>query len=366
MKIAILTFQFGCNYGGLLQCYALQQVLGKMGHQVEVLDYYPCGEKSFSFLRGWGLRSGKFRQQAKLRFRAGRMKRNCQRFKERYLKLSPKCDDLKGLAAQAARYDAVIVGSDQVWNRIYHDGPAYFLGWEPGYQGRRISYAASCGSTDQPAAGREQVADWLGRFHGLSVRDQVTFDMAQASCGRSAEIVADPTLLHDFAGVALPEVPSRGSYIFMYTLGDEIEGGHQGVIANIRQRHGNLPVLQVIPTAHKHGVYPAAEHQVYDAGPDQWLALLAGAAFVYTDSFHAAIFAMKQRKPFLAYYSEQIRSARLLDLAQRYQVHCAVACSLADAERRGCFDASPEYAAIEKLIEQQIAVSFDYLAGVLA
>ena len=39
MKIGILTFHRAHNYGAVLQCYALQEVLKGMGHEVEVIDY---------------------------------------------------------------------------------------------------------------------------------------------------------------------------------------------------------------------------------------------------------------------------------------------------------------------------------------
>ena len=38
MKIAILTLPLHTNYGGILQCYALQTVLERMGHKVRVLS----------------------------------------------------------------------------------------------------------------------------------------------------------------------------------------------------------------------------------------------------------------------------------------------------------------------------------------
>ena len=41
MKIGILTFHMGHNYGGVLQCYALQQLLTNYGHEVEIIDYRP-------------------------------------------------------------------------------------------------------------------------------------------------------------------------------------------------------------------------------------------------------------------------------------------------------------------------------------
>ena len=38
MKIGILTQPLYCNYGGLVQCYALQQTLQRMGHEAIVLQ----------------------------------------------------------------------------------------------------------------------------------------------------------------------------------------------------------------------------------------------------------------------------------------------------------------------------------------
>ena len=39
MKIGILTQPLQANYGGLLQNYALQQVLIREGHEVETIDF---------------------------------------------------------------------------------------------------------------------------------------------------------------------------------------------------------------------------------------------------------------------------------------------------------------------------------------
>ena len=39
MKVAILTLPVHINYGGILQAYALQTVLRKMGHEVTILHH---------------------------------------------------------------------------------------------------------------------------------------------------------------------------------------------------------------------------------------------------------------------------------------------------------------------------------------
>ena len=44
MKIGILTQPLHANYGGLLQNYALQQVLLRAGHEVETIDWTPSNK----------------------------------------------------------------------------------------------------------------------------------------------------------------------------------------------------------------------------------------------------------------------------------------------------------------------------------
>ncbi len=87
----------------------------------------------------------------------------------------------------------------------------------------------------------------------------------------------------------------------------------------------------MIPSAHKPHLAPWADIKVCDAGPGEWLYLIAHARFVYTDSFHGALFSIKFKKPFLAYYKEKIRAPRLLDLAKRYAVERSVVGSLDEA-----------------------------------
>ena len=66
MKVGILTFHRAHNYGAVLQCYALQETLKRMGHDVQVIDYaQPWIEEFYklfsrSMYRSAGGFSGKF------------------------------------------------------------------------------------------------------------------------------------------------------------------------------------------------------------------------------------------------------------------------------------------------------------------
>lgn len=41
MKVGILTFHHVANYGAMLQAYALQQAVQRLGHEAELIDYRP-------------------------------------------------------------------------------------------------------------------------------------------------------------------------------------------------------------------------------------------------------------------------------------------------------------------------------------
>lgn len=71
MKIGILTQQLHANYGGLLQNYALQQVLLRAGHEMETIDWTPSNKSLRNSLSRieWALLSALFRNKyQKLRY----------------------------------------------------------------------------------------------------------------------------------------------------------------------------------------------------------------------------------------------------------------------------------------------------------
>ena len=47
MKIGILTMAYRRNYGGILQCVALQNTLTSLGHEVEVIQFRSKQKASF-------------------------------------------------------------------------------------------------------------------------------------------------------------------------------------------------------------------------------------------------------------------------------------------------------------------------------
>ena len=320
MKVGIITMHYGDNFGGLLQCLALQNTVASLGHEVQVVNYNPHVSREMPWWRGWGLRGAgsvlvSVRQRAtELRHKSFALQ-NFGRFRSTHLRLTEKATTREGLAAVIEPFDILITGSDQVWNLNYNEDPTYFLEVGDAFQGRRVSYAACAGRNSKRRDA--WVNDALRNIDALSVRNPFTAAWVKDRTGAEPKLVADPTMLYNFPELAEIAPICAGPYIFTYFLGDEIQGGNAAALRRIREIHGDIPVVCAISTSHKMKLVRWADQCLYELDPLTWLKFLAGASFVFTDSFHAVLLSMRYRRSFIGYCAEEIRSPRLLDLAAR-------------------------------------------------
>jgi hypothetical protein len=369
MKAGIFTFSYATNYGAVLQCLALYRTLRNLGVEADVIRYVPDGFRHVPpFWKGWGIKKGQVLQNIPKKWIIARhgpgMRRTFDTFREQHLTFSPVCTTPKEISAAVSGYDVLITGSDQVWH--FAQKPAFFLEWGAPYKGKRISYAPCCGHIEQPQARVGQIKEWLSRFDAISVRNDFSKELIEPLVGRPVPVVADPTLLIDLSDVQKKVELPCSDYILMYTLGKEISGGHKKAIQAIRKKVGNIPVVAVIPSAHQPHLAPWADIKVWEAGPAEWLYLIANARFVYTDSFHGAIFALKNNRPFVVYYAEEGRSPRMMDLARRYALSGSVAHDAAALETCLSKSSFGDYKESFRLIEQHVAESMAYLRNALA
>ena len=333
MRIAILTHPYVRNYGGILQCVALQNTLEEKGHEVEVIHFKPSPKRNvrrrikllfrdFSFQRfyEWFFDTcsdflGKMTSKQKPVSLA--LLENCARFIKENIHRTETCDeDTIGRLVERRQYDAVIIGSDIVWVWLGKERLIYFGDWQPRYAGELISYAACSTLSHVPKFNRAKLGSLLDGFSHISVRDKHTFNLIRGYTQKDIQIVADPTILYDFRRYLKPY--EGEDYIFAYVLGKEINGGHRKAIAAMKQRYGDIPVKAVVLSDESTDIVPYVDEVVDDASPDVWLNLLVHSKAVYTDSFHGVIFSLKYHKPFIAYYKEATRSTRLIDLKERF------------------------------------------------
>ena len=364
MKVGIFTFHYACNYGAMLQCLSLYRTVRNLGIDVDVIRYVPEDfHDAYSLRRGWGLKQGEVFRNIPKKFIAARhgprMKRAFDNFCKAHLTYSSACTTAEEIAHAVSDYDTLITGSDQVWH-FSHPAP-FFLEWGAPYNGQRISYAPCCGHKEQPQERIAEIKEWLARFDHISVRNDFSKEIIEQVIGRPVPVVADPTLLIDLNDVQKKVDLPCSDYILMYTLGKEIGGGHKKAIQLIREKAGNIPVVAVIPSAHKPHLAPWADIKIWEAGPAEWLYLIANAKFVYTDSFHGAVFALKNRRPFVVYYAEKGRSPRMVDFAQRYRLSGSVAWDCESMKQCLSGGEFGNYEESLKKVDSHVSESMNYL-----
>ena len=355
MKIAILTHSYIKNYGGILQCVALQNKLEEKGHMVEVIHF--MSSRKHNVRRRIKLLFTDFSCQRFYRWfldictdffekLIGKQKplssgllENCARFIKENIHYTEICDeDTIGRLIEQRQYDAIVIGSDIVWVGLGNERLIYFGDWQPRYIGKLISYAACSTLSHVPKFNEAKLEKLLDDFSHISVRDKHTFNLIRGYTHKDIQIVADPTILYDFGHYLKP--CEGEDYIFTYVLGQEIDGGHRKAIAAMKKRYGDIPVKAVVLSDESTNIVPYADEIVDDASPDVWLNLLAQSKAVYTDSFHGIIFSLKYHRPFIAYYKEASRSTRLIDLKERFGLKGNIVSSVdeIDLSKDICYD----------------------------
>lgn len=317
----MITFHYGQNFGGVLQALALQLSMTELGATATVIDYVPNSDAPPKWWQGWNLRGKPSRAAMRnrlIRWRHEEAARaRFEAFRSVHMTRSSRAQDLEECQALFNEYDLLVAGSDQIWN--FDRNNCYFLSTTIGFNGRKISYASSCGSPAQSQARRPEIRALLRPFSHISVRDEFTADLLEEVTGERPLTVADPTLLVDQSALQTSISLPYTHYVLCYFLGNEIVGGHDEMLRQIRNRVGDLPVVVVMAALNPQPT-PYADHVVYDADPGQWLWLVQQAEFVYTDSYHGLLFALRSGRPALAYYAEALRAPRLVDLAERYEL----------------------------------------------
>lgn len=316
MKIGIITFHCAYNFGSALQSYALKEYLAKQGHDVHVIDYRSSNFNSYRLFRRQGLKS----YASDLLFLPGniRRRRSYQNFWKEHLNLTEKT--YQGDTAESnlqndfADYDALVCGSDQIWNLDCTFGPMspFFLAFAP-ESARKIAYAPSLAHEHfEPhnftAKDRKHISNWLNRMDAISVREISVADQFKKLTHNEVVETLDPTLLlnlHDYKGIqsdVLPKGLKAGGYIFAYTLVPNLD------MVKYLDRLAEQRNLTIVYYSRKPIRYTAKSVNVWGIGPTEFLSLIDNADSVVSNSFHATVFSVLYNKPFLTFGTEKSSS----------------------------------------------------------
>ncbi len=311
MKIGILSMQRVVNSGSLLQAYALRETVKALTNgEVEFIDYEnplsvkAIKEKKPPFL----IQLLKIIKHTILPAYRPHMqaKRYVKKFTEKWAESLPALGLNKELNDnQGKPYDLAIIGSDEVFNICQFSDRNVDIPWSLLGEGintkRLISYAASCGQTTLEklnAIGEDRhYGDLLKHFQAVSVRDENTFHVVKTLSGITLQYHIDPALL-------MPDFPKEESYrklpyrymlIYAYTWRisskDEIYA-----IKAYAQSHR-------LKTVCINCYHSWCDHTIA-CTPFALLQYIQDAECVVTDTFHGAVFSIRENIPFAALVRE--------------------------------------------------------------
>lgn len=367
MRIGILTMHSFRNFGSSLQACGLRRALQELGHDPEIVNWYPGGTAAdyFETPESGGFVFRQATNFASRCLRSWTSRDPFDRFSARYFRLTPYCRGRADLVRLARSYDAVIAGSDNVWGCWHATVPyAWFLEFASDAGCRAISYAACCGFPRQSYATAKELSSLLQRLDHVSVRDSFTCDFVRSLSGREASVVADPTMLVDYNE---PERHKHGGhpYLLAYCLNRNSLAKQTAIVSRAKSRLG-MDVVAITSGNTNQGFAPdCADRHVGNAGPGTFLSLMRDASCVITDSFHGAVFAARYRRPFVAMAEGLLRGARLNDFGTRYG--CSSRVISVDDELPGdLLTTTDDMDAIHQRIDAHRIKSLEFLRSSLA
>lgn len=323
MRIGICTQPLRTNYGGILQNYALQTVLKRMGHEVWTIDIYnyTWGEWLFTTLKilvhkllGHDINfvltpPQKIKYEDILR-----------QFVYKHISLtSPRIKWFNKNIIDKYQFDALLVGSDQTWRPAYNKRiEDLFLDFARKHNMIKVAYAASFGTDvwEYSHAQTVNCASLIKYFNAISVREKSGIDLCKKYLNADVSHVLDPTLLltkEDYTNLCCSIAKRKKLFIMAYIL--DLNEEKLKVIKDVSKNKG-IPYLIV-----------EAESQLLEGDSvEKWLSYFRDASFVLTDSFHGTIFSILFQKEFLVFRNKSRGNSRFDSLLSVFNLNDRIYC----------------------------------------
>lgn len=317
-KIGLAVVTYKDNFGSALQTFATQYTIENMGYKVECI----CTDgimktierrKAVFFLKRiftpeelkhvWTYATsrlrkkgfGNYSEEMKIRHK------EYESFYDKYLHMSKKVDSFDELVNICREYQAVVVGSDQLWRPSNIAGGYFTLESVPD-DVNKVAYSTSFGVKELPKGIQKKAASFLKRMDYISVREDTGKKIVSDLINRDIPVVCDPTMLlkpEEWFELAGSEPIAKGKYILCYLMGDNKR--HREFVKNLRTKTG----FKVIGLLHGATYIASDEEWVdekpFDVGPLEFINLIKNAEYVCTDSFHCCVFSIIGKTRFFVF-----------------------------------------------------------------
>lgn len=316
------------NYGGILQNYALQKALKRLGHEVYTFDVgkftwidWVVNTMAISYHK---LKCENVHYE-KNPLQRRKIEMPLRRFVRKYITLiEPRQYNLNMKCLYRYHINAFVVGSDQVWRPKYnHDLPDKYLAFLDDKEYRKIAYAASFGTDEWEYTEKEQkICSALAKkFHAISVRESSAVNLCSKYLDVRADHVLDPTLLlnkSDYEELCT-QIPSKEPFVFAYIL-DSTEQK----VSEIKR----FAEIKGLPFY----IMKAESNVSNEDSIEKWLSNFRDSRYIITDSFHGTVFSIVFNKPFWIFGNNERGFSRFASLLGSLNLESRLIKSITDVE----------------------------------
>ena len=319
MKVALAINYDYHDYGGMLQAFATQRFLEKHGVDSDAVNYDnvkgDINKRKWYYFLSNILDVSIVKEKSKLIEKRIRQKFNSQlkvnmaerdaafdEFCSTHFKVSRAFVSWNDMAeASRKEYDAVVVGSDQLWLPSNVKADYYTLNWVPD-DVKKIAYATSFGIGKIPNKYKKEYSIYLNRMNYLSARETSGQEIIKELTNKDVPLVNDPALLLDADGwneIVKAEPLVKDKYVFCYFMGNNPE--QRGFVKRLAKEK-NLKVVALLHLDQ----YIATDEEFVDiapwhVSPADFVNLVKNAEYVCTDSFHGTVFSIIYSRTFFTF-----------------------------------------------------------------
>ncbi len=305
MKVDIITRHSVPNYGSLLQSYATQKAIEKMGHESEIINYTKYEER-YENLANTLIKGKKWDRNIALRLiykivqtpNYARMYKKFAKYRKEFLKETKnEYGNIEELKENIPDADVYCSGSDQIWGKIGTEeyDQSYFLEFAKGR--KCISYASSFGKTELNEELNKNLDRLLGKYTKILVREDSAKKILNDRNFDNVQQVLDPTLLlsknewTELANKSNKKIPEK--YVLIYQLHDnKLFDKYAEKFAKSKK----LKLLRISPSLYH---ITRSGKLIYLPTQYDFLKYFLNAEYILTDSFHATVFSIIFNKKFI-------------------------------------------------------------------
>lgn len=343
MKIGIITLPLHINYGGILQAYALQTTLKKMGYTSEIIQKKRVGAKLplWKKIPVYAKRAVKkyllhdssqiILLEEKYNREYDSVSKNTQDFIRKYISLR-EINSFEDISE--TDFGCYIAGSDQIWRpRYFRNIENAFFFFAKDWDVKRLSYAASFGTDDWEYSSDEArlCSSLLTKFNAVSVRELSGVDICSKylHCDNAMHVL-DPTMLltcEDYLQLLCDDDSKSEGDLLTYIL-DETNEKKQ-LVDEVAENNDYKPF---VVNARPEDINAPLEERIVPP-IENWIKGFRDAKFVITDSFHACVFSILFHKPFIVYGNKGRGLARFQSLLSMFGLNDRLITSANDFKR---------------------------------